>query len=491
MDNNKTAEENTIFETVPVEESTTTDFSPPIEDQEAIVPEATPEEITPEQIPQEELPPIYEENRNKYLFIGFGVVFFVIIFILIIKFISGLGSQKSKSITLTYWGLWEEKEVFAPLIADYKRKNPKVEINYVKMSHQDYRQKLLERSKTGKGPDIFRFHNTWLPSLKELLSPLPKNIMSDQEFEETFYPVAKTDLKAGNFYYGLPCEIDGLVLVYNDNLFKRAGFEISPKTWEDVANYAAKLSVKDEDGKIITAGIALGTASNVEHFSDIFGLMLLQNDADLKNLTSNEAIGALEAYRKFAEPPNNIWDENMPNSVAAFIQEKVAMIIVPSWEILVIKQNNPDINLKVTTLPLVHAGGVQISVSNYWVEGVSKFSKNQLEGWKFLRFLTEKDNLTKWYGEIAKVRLFGEPYSRVDLASILIQNEYIGPVIQQAKYMKSLFLISRTYDNGLNDEIVKYLENAVNATINGLSYKEALETAQQGIEQVYKKYGIE
>jgi len=103
----------------------------------------------------------------------------------------------------------------------------------------------------------------------------------------------------------------------------------------------------------------------------------------------------------------------------------------------------------------------------------------------------EKDNLTKLYGEMTKIRPFGEPYSRVDLASLLVQNEYIGPVIQQAKYMKSLPLVSRTFDNSLNDEIIKYLENAVNATINGLSYKEALLTAQKGIEQVYKKYGVE
>ncbi len=500
MDDDKAIEENPIFETVPVDDVNQTDFPPSTEGQEVITPEETPEEITPEQIPEEtivdsippgeEPPSIYEENKNKYLFIGLGVVFFVIVLILIIKFLSGSGN-KPKNISLTYWALWEEKEVLAPLIADYKRKNPKIDINYIKMDPQDYRQKLLKRGEAGKGPDIFRFHNTWLPSLKEVLAPLPKNIMSDQEFEKTFYPVAKNDLKAGNFYYGLPWEIDGLVLVYNDNLLKRGGLEIPPKTWEDIANYATKLSVKDQSGKIITAGIALGTASNIEHFSDIFGVMLLQNGADLKNLTSPEAIGALEAYRKFAEPPNNLWDENMPNSIAAFIQEKVAMIIIPSWEILVIKQNNPDINFKVTTLPIVHEGGTQISLANYWVEGVSKFSKNQLEGWKFLRFVAEKDNLTKWYGEIAKTRPFGEPYSRVDLASMLVQNEYIGPVIQQAKYMKSLPLVCRTSDNGLNDEIIKYLENAINATINGVSYKEALETAQKGIEQVYKKYEIE
>jgi multiple sugar transport system substrate-binding protein len=487
MDENKTEEEGN--QNLPNQSETPIFESENLPREEAVLPE----EIVPEELSEEnfsEAPPIYQENRNKYLFIGLGVIFFVVVLVIIVKILTGLGKDGSKKISLTYWGLWEEKEAFQPLIADYKRKNPQIDIVYTKMDYHDYREKVLERGKKGKGPDIFRFHNTWVPSLKEVLAPLPKNIMSDQEFENTFYPVVKKDLKVGNFYYGIPLEIDGLVLLYNDNLFKRTGLETAPKTWEDITNYASQLTTKDQSGRIITSGIALGMASNVEHFSDIFGVMLLQNGADLRNLTSTEAVGALEAYRKFAEVPNNLWDESMPNSVAAFIQEKVAMIIVPSWEILVIKQSNPDISLKITALPVV-PGGIQISLANYWVEGVSKYSQNQLEGWKFLRFLVEKDNLTKFYEGISKMRLFGEPYSRVDLSSVLLQNEYIGPIIQQAKNMESLPLVARTYDNGINDEIIKYLENAINSTINGVSYSEALNTAQKGIEQVFKKYEME
>lgn len=438
--------------------------------------------------PETDLPPVYEENKLKYLIIGLSAVFFVIIFIFLIRFLSGLiGGGKPKKVSLTYWGLWEEESVFAPLIADYQRKNPNVSITYLKKTPQDYREKLLIQGEKGKGPDIFRFHNTWLPSLKKILAKMPKNIMSNEEFKKTFYPVAQEDLKVGDYYYGLPLEIDGLILVYNNGLFKRAGIETPPRTWEEIIDYGAKLTIKDQDGNIITSGIALGTANNIEHFSDIFGWMLIQNGGDLRKLSAPEAIETLKAYRRFAEPPNNFWNESMPNSIPAFIQEKVAMIIVPSWWLLVIKEQNPEIEIKTTTLPTL-PGEEPVSLANYWVEGVSSFSKNQLEAWKFLRFLIEKENLTKLYDNMTKVRIFGEPYSRVDLSSQLIQNEYIGPVIQQAKNMKSLPLINRTFDNGLNDEIIKYLENAINSTINGVSYEEALKTAEQGVNSVFQKY---
>jgi len=107
-----------------------------------------------------------------------------------------------------------------------------------------------------------------------------------------------------------------------------------------------------------------------------------------------------------------------------------------------------------------------------------------------LRFLVEKENLTKFYELASRSRLFGEPYSRVDLASFLVQNDYLGAVIKQTDYFVSVPATSRTFDNGLNDEIIKYIENAINSTIEGVSYREALKTAKQGVDQVLEKYKL-
>ena len=99
--------------------------------------------------------------------------------------------------------------------------------------------------------------------------------------------------------------------------------------------------------------------------------------------------------------------------------------------------------------------------------------------------------MTKLYEIESKLRLFGEAYSRVDLGSLLAQNEYVGAVIKQADFYESLPLISKTFDNGINDEIIQYLENAVNATVQGVAYADALKTAKKGVDQVFTKYKIE
>lgn len=510
----KKSDNKVIFETVPVEESVA-DLNIPNVMPEQLTPETVPDDmLTPEFSPQgvepqtindspsseSTSPPMYEHSqtnfnsfltskKNQYLVVGLAVVIFVVIFFFLSNIFSGWGKSAEK-ITLEYWGLWEDPQVIQPLIDDYKRLNPNITINYQKMDHDHYREKLISRSKEGTGPDIFRFHNTWLPSIKEVVSQLPSSVISTSEMENTFYPVVKEDLKIGNYYYGIPLEIDGLILLYNDDLFKKAGITNPPRTWEEIISYSTKLSVKNNSGKIVTSGIAMGSTSNVEHWSDIIGLMMLQSGIGVNNFNSEEGKGIVESYLRFREDTsdNKVWDEYISdNSVTAFIEGKVAMIFAPSWQIIVIKQNNPDINLKTATLPSL-PGVSQVGIANYYVEGVSKYSKNQLEAWKFLKFMVQKENQTKMFAEASKIRTFGEPYSRVDLGSTLVQHPYLGALIEQARYMKSIPMVSRTYDYGLNDGIIKYVENAINQRANGSNTSEALKTAQTGIDQILKKF---
>jgi len=509
-----------VFESVAVEDQQQPAEIPQDTPQETSPASAAPENLVPEEVtPEVEAPgveatsapaqdnsgtpPVFiEDNKRKYLMIAGGAFLFLVFLIIIIS--SLFKKTTPKKVQLTYWGLWEEKQIYDPLIADFEKQNPDIQIVYQKMYSEDYLNKLLVRSREDKGPDIFRFHNTWLPLVKELTAPLPSKIMTNAEFEKTFYAIHQSDLKIGSYYYGLPLEVDGLVLICNQDMFNKAGMETNITTFDDFIDAAKKLTAKNKDGRLITSGVALGLASNIEHFSDILGLMFLQNGVSYKadksttvnplnnylkfseNLSTTEAAGALESYRKFNEQPNAIWDDTMPNSITAFIQEKVAMIIAPSWEIMTIKNSKPELKLKVLPIYTI-TGAKPISLANYWIEGVSKKSQNQLAAWKFLRFLVEKENLVKLYENQAKTRLFGEPYSRVDLAEQLIQNEYLGAVIKQADSYVTLPVVSRVFDKSMNDDIVKYLENAVNSTANGGSYSEAMKNVQSGVNQVLTK----
>ncbi len=391
-----------------------------------------------------------------------------------------------KPVSLKYWGLWEPESVMTQLIAEYKKENPEVSIEYSQQSPKDYRERLQSALARGEGPDIFRFHNSWVPMLKKELAPAPTNVNSTINLSANFFQVISTDLTLNNQALGIPIGFDTLVLFYNTKIFNQAG-KTPPTTWEELRTTAIDLTVKDVDGRIQTAGVALGTTNNVDHWSDILGLMMMQNGVNLSQPNSEAAQDALKFYTIF-KTTDKVWDETLPPSVYAFATEKVAMIFAPSWQAHEIRKIDPNLNFK--TLPVPQLPGQKIGWATYWAEGVWNKSNNQEEAWKFLQFLTQKQTLINFYNAASQIRQFGEPYPRIDLVSQIEQDPIVGAVVKQGSYAKSWYLCGRTWDNGIDDKIIKYFEDAINSFLQGETAADVLNIATSGISQVLSQYGV-
>ena len=121
---------------------------------------------------------------------------------------------------------------------------------------------------------------------------------------------------------------------------------------------------------------------------------------------------------------------------------------------------------------------------------MAKRSEYKKEAWEFLKFLSSQEAMEELYQAASKTRPFGELYSRVQMASLLNQNLLAKPFVDQAPKAQTWYLCSRTFDNGINDRMIKYFEDAVNAVNQGRSAKEVLRTASDGVNQLLSQYGI-
>lgn len=388
--------------------------------------------------------------------------------------------------TLQYWGLWEPTGVMKEVIAEFETKNPTIKVNYTQQSHRDYRERLLTAIQNGTGPDLFRFHGSWVPMLKSVLDPIPASVVPTSKFQDDYYKIVTDQLVVSGQYVGLPLMYDGLVLYYNEDILATANVT-PPKTWPELRSLAVKLTVNSSSG-IQRGGLAIGNASNVEHFSDILATLILQNGGNFADPSSVETRDALLFYTNFVLK-DKVWDEKLPSSTVAFARGDVAMMFAPSWRAHEIKALNPTLKFKTQVLPQLSTDE-RIAWGTYWAEGINAQSKNKQAAATFLTYLNSDEVLERFYSSASKVRAFGEPYAKVSLAEKLSTDSVVSAVLEDAPYARSWYLSSFTHDNGINDQMIGYYKTAIESLIEGEKIDVVQSTLSDGVTQVLKQYGI-
>lgn len=415
------------------------------------------------------------------IFIGIGVL--IILAVLAFTVIPKL-TKKNTPITLTYWGLWEPISVMQSVIADFESANPNIKIKYEMQSPKNYRSRLQSAIASGTAPDVARIHNTWLPMLRSSLTPAPDAILPATTLD-AYYPIVKKNASVGGKIYALPLGIDGLALFYNEDILKEAG-STPPADWNTLRKLAFDLTKTNPETKVIErAGAAIGTTNNVDHWSDILGLLILQNSGNPAEPSSKVVQDALTFFTIFSTQDKS-WDTSQPNSVYAFATGTVAMILAPSWQIAEIKAINP--NLKFGVAPAPTLPNKKDAWGSYWMESVPKSSKNSDAAWQFISFLSKDESLQKMYAGASQIHTVGEPYPKTAMSSLLSSDPLAGSFVTQAPNYVSWYLTDRTFDEGLNDQIIKYYEDAVNGINEGSTVPTVIKPLTEGVAQILAKY---
>lgn len=385
------------------------------------------------------------------------------------QFFSSSQTPQGGSGRIEYWGLFESRELIQPLIEEYETAHPGVTIVYSQRSFPtltQYKETLFTRLVQEEGPDILRIHSTWVPQFASELTPVPRSVLTEAEYEETFFPVALDSAKVGGELYSVPLQYEGLALFMNEEALAEIEGGRIPQTWDEFRLQAVKLT-KEEGGRIIRGGAAIGTANNVDHSSDIFGLMLAQSGLKFpEDLDSQPAQDALSFFTGFVTR-DRVWDPNLPSSVQSFAREQAAMILAPSWQVFTIKALNPELRFTLHPVPQIPAleGQEQTNIhwGNFWVEAVSADSPSQALAWDFLKFLSSKESQQKIYDLATRNRLFGTPYSRKDLAEDITLDPFVYPVLSGAPTAQTNLLAG----GAGNDLYTDAFEAAVESVVKG------------------------
>jgi multiple sugar transport system substrate-binding protein len=392
---------------------------------------------------------------KKYYYIIGGVVVLLLILAGVFLFASPSGPKTNPNgkIELVWWKTFEDPANMQDLINDYQTAHKNVTITYVKKDVATYENELVNALAGGQGPDIFSIHNDWLPKHMDKLSPMPDAAMSARTYQDTFLDVAGGDFIKDNKIYAIPLSVDVLGLYYNKDILNSASIAQPPATWPDLVTDAVKITKVSKPGNFITSGVSLGTSSNVNRAVDILNLMMLQNGTkfysdDLNSASFdgsqtdpatsqsfNPGITALNFYTQFADPSkvSYTWNTKSDLNVDAFTQGKLGMMINYSYMEPTIRARGPNLNWAVAAIPQTDLSASKVNFANYWAESVSKSSKNSAVAWDFLKFISSKVELEKYYIKHKQVS------SRKDILPSQYEDNDIGYFAQNALVAKSVY----------------------------------------------------
>jgi multiple sugar transport system substrate-binding protein len=359
--------------------------------------------------------------------------------------------EAMKPVSLTYWRVFDDGDSMSEIISAYKLLHPNVSINYRKFRYEEYEDQLLNAFAEDRGPDMFSIPNTWVKEYESKIIPMPKSItlpyqvttgtikkettvemrttaamslrtiktdFADQVAKDTILKYQESGQTTEDRIFALPLYFDTLALFYNRDILNAAGLPEAPRNWTEFSQAVKKITKIDKQGNILQSAAAIGTAYNVERAPDILSLLMMQNGTAMTNdsgyptfadippggtMPNPPGEDALGFYTDFASPYKEVytWNNTMSQSLEAFTTGRTAFFFGYSYHIPQIKNLAPKLNFAVAKMPQIE-GGQEVNFANYWVETVSKKTKNSNEAWDFLQFAAKADNVQKFLTKTKK-----------------------------------------------------------------------------------------
>ncbi|MEU0024236.1 extracellular solute-binding protein [Streptomyces sp. NPDC006335] len=314
---------------------------------------------------------------------------------------SDSGDKADGPVTITWWdtsNATNEAPTYQALIKDFEAANKDIKVKYVNVPFDQAQNKFDTAAGASGAPDVLRSDVGWTPAFAKKGYFLPLDgteaLAEQAKFKPNLIEQAQYDGKT----YGVPFVTDTLALVYNKELFAKAGVE-APKTWDDLKAAAATIKSK--------TGVDGYWGSTAAYYAQpfLFGEGTDTVDASAKKITINSAAAKkgygtwLSLFSGKGLHKADTTADAYAHIQDAFVNGKVAAIIQGPWEITNFYKGSAfkdKANLGIATVPAGSTGkaGAPTGGHNLSIYAGSD-SAHQKAAEKFVGFMTSAKSQTQ------------------------------------------------------------------------------------------------
>ena len=382
------------------------------------------------------------------------------------------------------------------LAAEFTKENPDIILHPVFCGNStETTTKTIAAIQGGNPPEFAILGNSELYSLLSLeaIIPLDDLINGDpdgKEYIDDFWPAFLMNSYYEGKIYSIPWQRSTIIMYYNKDAFRAAGLdpETPPANWEELVEYAQKLTIRDEAGNVKQWGVQISTN---DPFT--FSPFAMQNSADGENLMTPDGKTALfntqgnidalqflvDLGQKYKVMPEGVivWADSTSN----FMAGTAAMLYMSSGSPTNVL-NNTDFEVGTAFLPAGKRYGSATGGANFYImDGIS--DEKLAATWKFIRWMTEPERAAQWSIDTGYVA------TRKSCFDLDLLKNYFAAVPQaetagnQLVYAGSELML---YDNTRCWDILK---NAIDAAMTfAKTPEQALADAQEEVDEVLSEF---
>jgi multiple sugar transport system substrate-binding protein len=284
------------------------------------------------------------------------------------------------------------------MVTDFEAQNPDISIELQYVNSDNALQKATVAIQGGQQPDISYQYGTNMAQLAESpkIVDLTDRVNAASYAWGDFYPGEQAVASVGGRVLGVPALVDNLAVVYNKDLFAKAGVPepAADWTWDDLR--AAAAAITDQANKVFGMVFPVdGSETTVWEYEAMLwaaGGDILNPDNTQAAFNSAEGVRALSTLTSIQQD-GSIYLDFQPDSGKSgqlFNSGKLGMIITGPWDL----SGFPDVNYGVQVMPSFDPGGSHETIAgpDNWVI----FDNGQARvdaAWKFLSFMTSPDQV--------------------------------------------------------------------------------------------------
>lgn len=304
---------------------------------------------------------------------------------------------------ITHWQHYHEGRapVLESLIEDFGQSSG-ITVQTEKIPYDTYFDKLILALGTKSGPDVFQVPQTMIPELMAagVLAPIPASVMTRAQAEELFVPWTIENLLHDDAIYGVPTDVQTLLLFINVDLAVEAGLDPSspPATWDELKEWAVQATKKDAQG-LVQGGL------DTRYKWAVFNLFLAQALGDKPvvdfaakrvNYDGPEGLAAWNFIRDLMVV-EGVDSPTFLTGQQKFEQKRSVLYINHPVTRSRLDQAVGDAAINYTAvLPPSLDGGELIIPGNSWAYVINKDSPNMAAAAEWIRYLASEEVIKQW-----------------------------------------------------------------------------------------------